>query len=1591
MPVTYTKDKNGRWVSSGSVTAQDAEPLAGPVGFGGDKPKPKRKPAGEARPWYWHLTPQGLANNLRYEAKRHERFNRPLPGEKPQVSRSLGGIGGMQLRSIPASPAFRYGLAGVVAKAPADAALAVVNLLQRAEKFGKNPKNPLYLKMVPGASLIGGLFESASDPEVTAVGRQIVRAQRAATRAVGARLPEQVNPEDRFIQDTTAGFAANVAVAPFTAGAGGAAARLVPGLGAKLAKAGLDPRLVRVLASSGRWGAGLAADETVANLLTDNTQGGASQLIKATGAPWPDALTADPKRDDRISAALRETPASMAFAAGLGALGGAMKGTLSQAPHVARALRENRAAQEMRRARAKTVENGLQRENPDTGEHEFTPAATTPPPPPPPPPARPAARTPGEYDAELLDSYRQKVGGGASADQPAPSPAPARPIPTRESSDYTDFGKALPGPLPGGGDPRLDPWQDDAAYQSWLRRNSSMELAPTRQSEAAPAAAPLPRQTLPQRDELRGEGLADPWGMGPDPSSPVQQALGQKAGVAAPQDPGPAPVAKESSAPEGEFFDPELPEIDHAALALDRLDPEVVSRIAQTPGPVLPQIEEALASRQPVAPRPELTAADVVAPTEKLADNRFITRREEWGNLRDNELLGVFHPEVNPGLFGVAHARTGRSFEELTREDALETLSALAEGGATVMPGRLSAGIELARTSDLGTDPVRFQYKMNTDRRGVQKGNSLEGLEQWNTAMEGSLLVWTDPADGKTYVVNGHNRLAKAIEMGIPTLPVKRLLAKTAEQARALGALDNIGSGGGTPWDAARFFREAGILDESQASQAGIPLKSEHKIPQRGLQLAQLPDNIFQAGLTGELPEPRALALGGSGLSPEKMQSVWSEFQTDTDFRSEGGFQELIDFARGTPTTAVDSGGRLKQGEIPGLEGGSRDLTKTKLKLAREIGKALRVDKRALKGASRNADILEAKGNNQIDAQASMRAGMDTERLGLVFNQLKYQGGNEISRLLNEGAEEIAAGAKVSVVARRIQGELAQAAEKVVMPSAPEAPAPAIAAEATATEAPRPRTEQDALADQLLVLNRAAAQGEVRPSATPIPEPPVPPEIEAPRASARGINAEDVTNSAEALKLAQQQRQAALDGGDTAAAQAWDAEIRRISQGRLAADEARRNATQTGLFGVEEFDSSMPLFDQSKLDAEEARLEGEYLERDTAMQQEMARAERVATGYEEKTFDQKVAEHGIAEGWEMPESAPPQKLSSVDPEDIDEILESRILPEKLQKILKEELIEIIRRVAGDDAMVRFEKLYHLSEVPPEWGGKPGEEGLELGFYQQPQARIEFMFTGQTNLFVDDLIQINGVGTMAGLLKVHKTAFHEAWHRIQHLALNEDQAKVLNSTWARLKMAIAAGHYPSSQGISYTETQAVAVQNYAYAKFTQKDPVSYILQQYRWPQNGNVAALARAFFQGVDTVLDFGEKAWNALSGNGFISTKSIIEDFYSGRLVRKDGLEIDYLRYSAAPLRNHTKTGWSQTTWSGQKVGQFDQAIALSSVLREADDGRTKGASGRAWRLAESGEPEQALRELIDYADRRVADLDAEIESIKQRATNEGC
>lgn len=58
--------------------------------------------------------------------------------------------------------------------------------------------------------------------------------------------------------------------------------------------------------------------------------------------------------------------------------------------------------------------------------------------------------------------------------------------------------------------------------------------------------------------------------------------------------------------------------------------------------------------------------------------------------------------------------------------------------------------------SDIAVDPKRFQFKLLTDAKtGVT--NLLKG-RRWNEELADPIAVWTDPADGKTYVVNGHDR-----------------------------------------------------------------------------------------------------------------------------------------------------------------------------------------------------------------------------------------------------------------------------------------------------------------------------------------------------------------------------------------------------------------------------------------------------------------------------------------------------------------------------------------------------------------------------------------------------------------------------------------------------------------------------------------------------------------------------------------------------------------------------------------------------------------------------------------------------------------
>src|SRR5262245_3715008 len=101
--------------------------------------------------------------------------------------------------------------------------------------------------------------------------------------------------------------------------------------------------------------------------------------------------------------------------------------------------------------------------------------------------------------------------------------------------------------------------------------------------------------------------------------------------------------------------------------------------------------------------------------------------------------------------------------------------------------------------------------------------NAIENQKSYSTTKAGVLLVWENPADGKTYIVNGRHRHELALRTGQPHELVMKIHAPTAEEARVIGAETNISEGHGSGVDAAKYFKSAKILTPRDLLNRGLP------------------------------------------------------------------------------------------------------------------------------------------------------------------------------------------------------------------------------------------------------------------------------------------------------------------------------------------------------------------------------------------------------------------------------------------------------------------------------------------------------------------------------------------------------------------------------------------------------------------------------------------------------------------------------------------------------------------------------------------------------------------------------------------------
>lgn len=409
-------------------------------------------------------------------------------------------------------------------------------------------------------------------------------------------------------------------------------------------------------------------------------------------------------------------------------------------------------------------------------------------------------------------------------------------------------------------------------------------------------------------------------------------------------------------------------------------------------------------------------------------------------------------------------------------------------------------------------DPQRFQYKIAGAKTKTGATGSLEGSTGYNPLYAGTISVWEDPADGITYVVNGHNRLRLAKESNYDKVLVRYLPAKTAKEARAMGALQNIAEGQGTAIDAAKFMRDM-TADAAALQRQGLSVGG--KVTSRAIPLSRLPDNIFDKVSTGALTEDKAIALGSvEGIDPTVINSVAARAEKGK-WSADKITQAMQEAKFATASTPAAGGGML-----PGFE----DFFATSnfdqlLDVRTEAAKALREGVIALSSAARagRQGVLEAAGN-VIDVAGSQAAKATAQQAVNLFDRVtQYEG--PVRALLNDLAAQVTPKKKAAAIVR-------ENFEKIRAAIDDEANGPRLPFEEPAPEAPRPQPTP-------------VGPEPTAPEAAPVAAPKVSAEFYTSR-----LNYSDINPAAGPLNASGKQYAKALAGQDPAVVEATSQKLR---------------------------------------------------------------------------------------------------------------------------------------------------------------------------------------------------------------------------------------------------------------------------------------------------------------------------------------------------------------------------------------------------------------------------------------------------------------
>src|SRR5579859_1017249 len=326
------------------------------------------------------------------------------------------------------------------------------------------------------------------------------------------------------------------------------------------------------------------------------------------------------------------------------------------------------------------------------------------------------------------------------------------------------------------------------------------------------------------------------------------------------------------------------------------------------------------------------------------------------------------------------------------------------------IPARTHSSVVDLPVSSIHVDAPRFQFKANVGQGGA--GEELRGVGHWDAEMAGVVLVWRDPADHKTYIVNGHNRLALAQRTGTAKITARYLDAKTAAEARVKGALVNIAEGRGDAIDAAKVFRDGGFTEEALKAR-GVSVIG--KIASEGMALAKLDPHLFSLVVSGDLPAARGAVIGAGLPEHADQRALYDVIQK----RDKSGNRltndqigEMIRLAKAPETPQVTE----TQGGLFGEEEVARSLIAERAEVSDYVRKQLGSEKRLFGTVGTEAvagklgetgNVIKPEENAAVSAQAAQ--ALD------IYDKLSARSG-PVADALGEAASALAGGQNAATV-----------------------------------------------------------------------------------------------------------------------------------------------------------------------------------------------------------------------------------------------------------------------------------------------------------------------------------------------------------------------------------------------------------------------------------------------------------------------------------------------------------------------------------------------------------------------------------------------